>query len=84
VERLCRRGPLSIVRLAEGADITRQAVTKHLHILAEVGFVRSAREGRECVWLLEPRRLDEARRYLDRISAQWDEALNRLRDLVER
>jgi DNA-binding transcriptional ArsR family regulator len=83
VERLCRRGPLSIARLAEGSDITRQAVTKHLHVLARAGLVRGTRKGRERVWELEARRLSEARRYLDRISTQWDEAIDRLRHLVE-
>jgi hypothetical protein len=31
-------GPLSIVQLTAGARITRQAVTKHLHVLAEAGL----------------------------------------------
>ena len=30
-----RAAPLSIARLTEGADVTRQAVTKHLRVLAE-------------------------------------------------
>jgi len=84
VSRMCDEGPLSITRLAEGAGVTRQAVTKHLHVLAEAGLVRSAREGRESIFELEPRRLAEARRCLDLISAQWDDAIGRLRALVER
>jgi DNA-binding transcriptional ArsR family regulator len=84
VDRLCAEGPLSIARLTDGADVTRQAVTKHLHVLAGAGLVRSAREGRERVWRLEPRRVEEARRCLDQISSQWDAALERLRAFVER
>lgn len=83
VSRLCDQGPLSIARLTEGADVTRQAITKHLHVLEEAGLVRGSREGRENVWQLEPRRLAEARRCLDLVSKQWDDALDRLRDLVE-
>ncbi|HLK36099.1 MAG TPA: metalloregulator ArsR/SmtB family transcription factor [Polyangiaceae bacterium] len=83
VTRLCREGPLSIARLAEGADISRQAVTKHLHVLADAGVIRGTREGRENVFEIEPRRLKEARGHLERISAQWDAALVRLRKLVE-
>lgn len=41
------------------------------------------RHGRESVWQLDQRRLEDARRYLDMISRQWDEALGRLRKLVE-
>jgi DNA-binding transcriptional ArsR family regulator len=84
VSRLCQEGPLSIKRLTEGANVTRQAVTKHLHVLAGAGLVRGSREGRESVWMVEPRRLEEARGHLDRISKQWDDALGRLRALVER
>lgn len=83
VSRLCSEGPLSIVRLTEGAQISRQAVTKHLDALADAGLVHSERSGRERVWQLRPRRLDEIRRYLDQISLQWDAAIDRLRDLVE-
>jgi DNA-binding transcriptional ArsR family regulator len=83
VSRLCHGGPSSITRLATGARITRQAVTKHLRLMEEAGLVRSSRHGRERVWQLEQRRLEEARRYLNQISAQWDEALERLRAFVE-
>nr|WP_197732974.1 metalloregulator ArsR/SmtB family transcription factor [Paraburkholderia pallida] len=84
VSRLCESGPLSIVRLTEGADISRQAVTKHLHALSDAGLVCSERSGRESVWRLEPLRLEEAQRYLGQISARWDQALVRLAALVER
>jgi len=83
VSRLCSEGPLSIVRLTEGAQMSRQAVTKHLDALADAGLVHSERSGRERVWQLRPRRLDEVRRHLDQISLQWDAAIDRLSDLVE-
>jgi DNA-binding transcriptional ArsR family regulator len=84
VARLCEKGPLSITMLTSGSDITRQAVTKHLRVLAEAGVVRGTREGRQSVWELRPRRLEEARRYLDHISKHWDDTLVRLRAFVER
>lgn len=83
VARLCGEGPVSITRLASGARITRQAVTKHLRVMEHAGLVQSSRRGRERVWQLEQRKLEEARRYLSQISTQWDEALERLRVLVE-
>ena len=83
VARLCADGPLSIARLTAGTRVTRQAVTKHLQVLADAGLARSARLGRESIWELEPQKLEEARRCLDRISAQWDESLGRLKALVE-
>ncbi len=83
VAKLCTEGPLSIARLSEGTGVTRQAITKHLHTLADAGLVHGTRAGRERIWELETKRLDQARRCIDEISDQWDAALARLRALVE-
>jgi DNA-binding transcriptional ArsR family regulator len=83
VARLSAAGPQSITRLTAGADVTRQAITKHLNILAGAGLVRDIRVGRERLWEVETRQLEEARRCLDRISGQWDEALQRLKRALE-
>src|SRR5512139_1559764 len=72
VSRLCDEGPLSITKLTEGTDVTRQAVTKHLHVLASAGLVKDSRAGRERVFRLERERLEDARHWLDVISKQWD------------
>jgi DNA-binding transcriptional ArsR family regulator len=82
--RLGSGGPRSIARLTSGTRVTRQAVTKHLHVLAGAGLVRDLRRGRERLWELEPSRLRDARRWLDLVSARWDDALERLRASVER
>jgi DNA-binding transcriptional ArsR family regulator len=81
--RLSSGGPGSIARLSDKARVSRQAITKHLEVLAAVGLVRSARRGRESIWELEPKRLADAHATLDRISAQWDDALDRLRAFVD-
>jgi DNA-binding transcriptional ArsR family regulator len=81
--RLSVDGPLSITRLSRGTGVTRQAITKHLHTLGAAGLVRHARRGRERLWELDRRRLQTAKRYLDQISAQWDEAVGRLKAFVE-
>ena len=81
--RLSVDGPLSITRLSEGTGVTRQAITKHLNTLGNVGLVRHARRGRERVWELERKRLEKARAYLDQIAAQWDAAAARLKAFVE-
>jgi DNA-binding transcriptional ArsR family regulator len=76
VERLCQQGPASITRLSRDAPITRQAITKHLRVLQNAGLVRCSRRGRESYWELN-------QRHLALISAQWDDALGRLRRFVE-
>jgi DNA-binding transcriptional ArsR family regulator len=83
VHRLVARGPASISHLTAGGRVTRQAIAKHLQVLEGAGLVRGVRRGRERIWELEAARLGDARQWLDEISARWDEALERLRALVE-
>jgi DNA-binding transcriptional ArsR family regulator len=82
--RLSSGGPGSITRLTEKSRVSRQAISKHLEVLSRAGLVRSRRRGRERIWELEPKRLADAHEYLDRISRQWDDALDRLKSFVER
>jgi DNA-binding transcriptional ArsR family regulator len=83
VTRLSAGDRMSITRLTEGTDVTRQAVTRHLEVLEDAGLVRGTRRGRERLWELDPERIDLARRSLDQISRWWDEKLAALRTKVE-
>jgi len=83
VRRLSVDGPLSITHLSEGTGVTRQAITRHLYTLGDAGLVRTARRGRERIFELDLKRLEKAKRYLDQISAQWDDAAERLKAFVE-
>jgi DNA-binding transcriptional ArsR family regulator len=80
---LCVGGALSITQLTSGTDITRQAITKHLGVLAAAGLVRDVKLGRERLWEFDPASLEEARRSLEAIGEQWDNALARLKIAVE-
>ncbi|MEO7720052.1 MAG: metalloregulator ArsR/SmtB family transcription factor [Capsulimonas sp.] len=83
VAKLCGGQPYSISRLTEGSHITRQAVTKHLRVLEEVGLVRSMRAGRESLFEFNPEPMEEVKEYLDLVSKQWDNALSRLKAFLE-
>ena len=81
--RLSDGGARSIATLSADGRLTRQAVTKHLKVLEGAGLVSRARSGRETRYSFRPEPVDEARAYLDSVSAQWDAALGRLRAFVE-
>lgn len=83
VTRLSSQGPRSIALLQRRSNVTRQAITKHLEVLSNAGLVRSSRRGRERIWELTPRRLADASEYIERISREWDVALQRLTSFVE-
>ena len=84
IARLARGQPCSITTLTEDTKLTRQAVTKHLKVLEHARLVRRRREGRESRFALNPEPLDAARQYLALVSRQWDDALERLKDFLER
>jgi len=83
VTLLCAGGAFSIAQLTANTDISRQAVTKHLQVLADAGLVQDLKLGRERLWQFDPTQLDEARRSLEIIGQQWEQALGRLKAGLE-
>lgn len=84
VVKLAEGRPHSISRLTRGTRLTRQAVTKHLRVLENAGMVQSARAGRESLFEFNPQAIVGLKEYIDRVSGEWDQALGRLKTLVER
>ena len=83
VNRLARGEAQSIARLTQGTPLTRQAMTKHLKVLEGVGLLRQVKVGRESRFALDPAPLADLKAFLDLVSRQWDDALDRLRNFVE-
>lgn len=83
LSRLAGGQARSIAELTQGMGLSRQGVSKHLTVLERAGVVACKRVGRESRYALRPEPLAEARDYLERASRQWDEAILRLRGLVE-
>ncbi len=84
VARLGSGQSRSIAQLAEGLELTHQGVTKHLRVLEQAGLVMSQRSGREKQFTCVAEPIHDARNYLDAVADQWDAALLRLKDFVER
>ena len=83
IAMLCAGGAFSIAQLTANTQITRQAVTRHLQVLAEARLVKDLKIGRERLWQFDPAQLDEARRSLEVIGRQWEQALGKLKAAVE-
>lgn len=83
VKKLSSGGALSATALSDGADVTRQAIVKHLRVLESAGLVTHDKRGREVLYALEPTRLEAAHSFLDNVAAGWDRAIERLRRMVE-
>ncbi|MGE0045574.1 MAG: ArsR/SmtB family transcription factor [Hyphomonadaceae bacterium] len=84
LELLSRIGDASsITELAAGLPITRQAVSRHLHVLECAKLIKARPLGREMRFVANPGRLRQAKAWLDDAARQWDGTLGRLKVHVE-
>jgi ArsR family transcriptional regulator, cadmium/lead-responsive transcriptional repressor len=76
-------GQATPTMLAAGLPFTRQAVAKHLAVLARAGLVEGHRHGREIRYTVRPERLDAAARAMAAAAARWDRRLHAIKRLAE-
>ncbi len=74
---------LSIAALTEHVSVSRTAVNKHLHVLADAGLVMYRRSGRETRFRAEPEPLLQVKQWLSYFEQYWDEKLSALQQLFE-
>ena len=70
LERLVHDGPQTATELAAHFPTTRQAVVKHLRVLADAGLVGAERDGREVHYRATTERLADAVAWLHRRQRQ--------------
>ncbi|MEM8632536.1 MAG: metalloregulator ArsR/SmtB family transcription factor [Pseudomonadota bacterium] len=78
------RGPLTIGEVAEGFDMTRPAVKKHLAILAEGALITVEAQGRARINRLRPAGLAPVIDWLATFDAFWDDRLSDLKTAIEK
>lgn len=79
LDELSEGGPRSATELAPGYAMSRQAVVKHLGVLADAGLVTARRDGRDVRYQLEPDSLADATAWLAEVGLRWDRRLDALR-----
>ena len=83
LDLIVTNGEVSASWLSHQVPFTRQAVSKHLVILEDVGLVGRRKQGREVLYHVEAGRLDEATRAMTNLAAQWDRRLATIKRLSE-
>lgn len=83
LELLANHGPSTATALAGQLDISRQAVAKHLQLLAGAGVASSHRVGRETRFEATPDGLGDIQRWIDQIEDRWSTRLERLARSLE-
>ena len=81
--RLAQSSPKTATQLAYEFPISRQGIMKHLDLLVQAGLVQMQTKGREKRYVFHPEALQAASAWIETIGKQWDERLQRLKDLVE-
>jgi DNA-binding transcriptional ArsR family regulator len=84
LQEVASRGSVTATELAGPLGITRQAVAKHLGVLAEAGLVDGRRAGRETRYRPTPAPMGEAISWMTEVGAQWDDRLAGLERAVAR
>lgn len=72
------QGERSVNNLATHFSVTRPAISQHLRVLLDTGFVSGHREGRERIYRLETAPLQEIDAWLEPYRRLWDARLDRL------
>lgn len=83
LDLILAHGEATPTALAAELPFTRQAVAKHLTILARAGLVEARRQGREVRYTVRAERIDEAARAMSAAAARWDTRLRAIKRLAE-
>jgi DNA-binding transcriptional ArsR family regulator len=84
LEEVSRRGETTPTELAAASPVTRQAVAKHLGILADAGLVEAHRAGRETRYRPTPSPFSDAINWMVAVGGQWDDRLAALERAANR
>jgi DNA-binding transcriptional ArsR family regulator len=72
---LGERGEASATDLARELPVTRQAVQKHLGLLAAASLVATRRSGREVLYRPTPAPMSDAMAWMAEVGSAWDSRL---------
>lgn len=68
--------------IAEHFDTTRQAVSKHIQILAECEAISQRRTGREIYYHFNPTKIKEIDHWLEAFRKQWEDRFDQLDNIL--
>lgn len=86
-----RRAILSLLALqamtpntiAEHFSSSRQAVSKHIKVLAESDLIKQEQSGREIYYHFNPKKMKEVDKWLDQFRAQWESKFDQLDNVLK-
>jgi DNA-binding transcriptional ArsR family regulator len=79
-----RRGALPVNDLASGFRVSRPAISKHLRVLRNAKLVREQKDGRQRIYQLEAKRIEDVAKWADTYREFWQHSLNNLKRHLEK
>ncbi len=83
LDLLATHGEVTATTLAENLPVSRQAVVKHLAVLAGAGLVTGTRVGREVRYTVRPDALTATALWMSELASRWDRRLAAVKRLAE-
>jgi len=78
-----RRGPCTVMELAEPFDISQPSISKHLKVLETAGLIVRGKDAQWRPRILRTAPLKDANAYLERFRKLWEERFDRLEQYLE-
>jgi DNA-binding transcriptional ArsR family regulator len=69
--------------IAEHFDSSRQAISKHIQILAECKLVKQEQTGREIYYHFNPQKMKEVDIWMEQLRAVWENRFTQLDDVLK-
>jgi DNA-binding transcriptional ArsR family regulator len=69
--------------IAEHFDCSRQAISKHIQILAECKLVNQKQTGREIYYHFNPQKMKEVDNWVAQFRAQWEQRFTQLNEVLQ-
>ncbi len=68
--------------MAEKFDMSRQAVSKHIKVLADCNLIKPEQSGREIYYHFNPKKMQEFDNWLAQFRQSWEKQFNQLDKLL--
>lgn len=69
--------------IAENFDCSRQAISKHIQILAECRLLKQKQTGREIYYQFNPNKMKESDAWMQQFRGLWEKRFNQLDKVLE-
>lgn len=75
---LIAKNPMTPNAVSGCFDVSRQAISKHIRILAECGLLERSIQGREYYYSIQPAKLEEVHDWLEPLRKMWETRFKQL------